>query len=196
VPDRPVLYVIACGGRPAADLPEFVTWAQAEGWDVCVIATPSGMKFLDAPRLAEMTGHPVRDDYKRPEDPDVLPFPPDAIVVAPATFNTTNKWAAGISDTLALGLLNEALCAGKPIIAVPNPNVTLARHPAFRRSVAFLRENGVRVLFDPEVYPLPRPNEGESTRDLFPWEAVKREISKSARNVRLLRRYGACPGSS
>lgn len=182
LPNRPVLYVIACGGRPAADLPEFVTWARGEGWDVCVIATPSGMKFLDAPRLAEITGHPVRHDYKRPEDPDVLPFPPDVIVVAPATFNTTNKWAGGISDTLALGILNEALCAGQPIIAVPNPNVTLARHPAFLRNIAFLRDNRVRVLFDPEAYPLPRPNEGESTRELFPWEAVRSEVSKAAKN--------------
>jgi phosphopantothenoylcysteine synthetase/decarboxylase len=173
-----VLYVIACGGRPAADLPGFVTWAQGEGWDVCVIATPAGMKFVDATRLAKLTGYPVRDDYKKPEDPDVLPFPPDAIVVAPATFNTTNKWAAGVSDTLALGLLNEALCAGQPIIAVPNPNVTLARHPAFLRNVAFLRENGVRVLFDPEVYPLPAPNEGEPSRDVFPWDAICAELSK------------------
>lgn len=174
-----VLYVIACGGRPAADVPEFVTWAQGEGWDVCVVATPAATKFLDADRLANLTGHPVRNDYKRPEDPDVLP-PSDAIVVAPATFNTTNKWAAGISDTLALGLLNEALCAGQPIIAVPNPNVTLAKHPVFRRSIEFLRGNGVTVLFDPGRYPLPDPNAGEPTRDLFPWAACRAEVTKVA----------------
>lgn len=179
MPKERVLYIIACGGRPAADLPAFVTWAQGEGWDVCVVATPAGMKFVDAERLAELTRYPVRQDYKRPEEPDALPFPPDAIVVTPATFNTTNKWAAGVSDTLALGLLNEALCAGQPIIAVPNPNETLARHPAFLRSVGFLRENGVRVLFDPAVYPLPAPNEGESSRDVFPWEAVREELSKA-----------------
>ncbi len=134
----PVLYVIACGGRPAADLPEFITWAKTCGWDVCVIATPSGMKFLDADRLARLTGHPVRSDYKQPDDPDVLPFPPQVLVAAPATFNTVNKWAAGISDTLALGLLNEALCADNEIIAAPFPNKTLAAHPAFRRSRALI----------------------------------------------------------
>jgi phosphopantothenoylcysteine synthetase/decarboxylase len=174
-----VLYVIACGGRPAADLPAFVTWTQSQGWDTCVIGTPAGMKFLDAPLLTEMTGHPVRDDYKRPEDPDVLPFPPDAFVVAPATFNTINKWAAGISDTLALGLLNEGLSSGTPIIAVPNPNTTLAKHPAFLRSVEFLRESGVRVLFDPQAYPLPTPNLGEPSRDLFPWDALQREVAEA-----------------
>ena len=175
---RPVLYVIACGGRPAGDLPEFVAWAQERGWDVCLVATPAGTKFIDWARLAEMTGHPVRDDYKQPEDPDVLPFPPDAFVVAPATFNTINKWANGISDTLALGLLNEGLAAGQPIIAVPNPNQTLARHPAFLRSVAFLRECGVLVIFDPAVYPLTTPNLGEASRELFPWQALKKALAQ------------------
>jgi phosphopantothenoylcysteine synthetase/decarboxylase len=173
-----VLYVIACGGRPASDLPEFVTWAQAQGWDVCVIATPAGTKFLAMAQLARLTGHPVRDDYKRPDDPDVLPFPPDAYVVAPATFNTINKWANGISDTLALGLLNEGLAAGQPVIAVPNPNQTLAKHPAFLRNVAFLRASGVEVIFEPSKYPLPTPNLGEASRDLFPWHALKEAVTR------------------
>ena len=57
---QPVLYVIACGGRPGGQLPAFVSFAQEQGWDVCVIATPAGTKFLDAERLADLTGHPVR----------------------------------------------------------------------------------------------------------------------------------------
>jgi hypothetical protein len=61
-PDRPhrVLYVIACGGRPAGDLPAFVEEAQANGWEVCVIATPSALKFMDLDHLASLTGHVVR----------------------------------------------------------------------------------------------------------------------------------------
>ena len=173
---RPVLYVVACGARPAADLPLFITWTQEQGWDTCVVVTPFALRFADAAGLAELTGHPVRSDYKRPEDPDVLP-PADAFAVAPCTFNTLNKWAAGVSDTLALGLLNEALCSGAPIVAVPNPNALLARHPAFPRSVTFLRECGVRVLFDPELYPLPTPNLGEASRDLFPWDALKAVVA-------------------
>jgi phosphopantothenoylcysteine synthetase/decarboxylase len=185
----PVLYVIACGGRPAADLPAFIEHAQAARWDVCVVATPSGMKFLDAPGLAVLTGHPVRSDYKRPDDPDVLP-PPDAVVVAPATFNTINKWAAGISDTLALGILNEAIGVRLPVIAVPFPNVALARHPAFERGMADLRACGVRLVFDPDAYPLPTPNLGPASRDLFPWPALRArfdeltaEISRSATDL-------------
>jgi phosphopantothenoylcysteine synthetase/decarboxylase len=174
-PREPVLYVIACGGRPASDLFQFCELALAQGWDVCVIATPSAVKFLDPDRLASLTGHPVRSDYKHPEEPDVLP-PPDAFVVAPATFNTINKLAAGISDTLALGLLNEAIGAGQPVIVVPFTSQPLARHPIFAASLATLRSWGVRLIFDPERYPLPAPDEGEPGSPLFPWPALATEL--------------------
>lgn len=168
----PVLYVIACGGRPAGQLPDFVRFAQNEGWDVCVIATPDGTKFLDAEQLAELTGHPVRVYYKDPDEPDVLP-PPDAFVVAPATFNTINKLAGGISDTLALGLVNEAVGLGLPIIAAPWPSIQLARHPVFQRSVAALRAWGATVILD--LAHLPQASENPA---VFPWEEVRTELVK------------------
>lgn len=165
---QPVLYVVACGGRPAADLPPFISQMQADGWHVCVIATPSAVKFMNLDEIAAITGHQVRYDYKQPDEPDVLPFP-DAYVIAPATFNTINKMASGASDTLALGMLNEAIGLPLPIIAVPTPNVALARHPAFVASVQALRSWGVELLFDPDRYPLPTPNMGPPAAALFPW---------------------------
>ena len=172
---RRVLYIVACGGRPASDLPQFIQHAQNQQWEVCVIATPSAMKFLDPSQMAALTGHPVRSDYKQPDDPDILP-PPDAFAVAPATFNTINKLAAGISDTLALGLLNEAIGTGLPIIAVPFPNQKLARHPAFTASITALRSWGVHLIFDPEQHPLPVPNQGEPGNNLFPWPALREAL--------------------
>jgi hypothetical protein len=168
----PVLYVIACGGPRAADLPIFVRFAQTKGWDVCVIATPDGAKFVDAGLLAELTGHPVRVHYKQPDEPDVLPAP-DAVVIAPATFNTVNKLVAGISDTLALGLTNEAIGLGLPVLVVPWPNADLARHPAFPKSVAALREWGVTVILDP--IRLPRASQEAAG---FPWEVLQAELQK------------------
>jgi hypothetical protein len=173
--DRPVLYLVACGGRPAGFLEPFVKDLQESGWEVCVIATPSALKFMNTDRLAELTGHPVRYDYKQPDEPDVLP-PPDAVVVAPATFNTINKWAYGSSDTLALGLLNEAIGLEIPVIAVPTPSTALVKHPAFSESVARLRSWGVAVLLDPDRYPLPEPNMGPPAAELFPWEALRGEV--------------------
>ena len=150
-----MLYIIACGAPPASQLPGFVRDAQHQGWEVCVVATPDGLKFLDEGNLAGLTGHPVRNRYKRPDEPDILPAP-DAVIVVPATFNTINKWVQGISDTLALGLLNEAIGRRLPIAAVPWPNTALATHPVFLRSIATLREWGVRVILD--LGRLPQPS--------------------------------------
>ena len=174
----PVLYVVACGGPPAAELPEFVRFAGEQGWDVCVIATPDGTKFLDAAQLASLTGHPVRSQYKNPDEPDVLP-PADAFVVAPATFSTINRWALGTSDTLALGLLNEAVGLGRPMAAVPWPNAALARHPAFQRSVAALREWGIRVIFDPARLPDAAPGPA-----VFPWADLRADLARLRGDVR------------
>jgi hypothetical protein len=165
-----VLYVVACGGYVAGRLDGFISTRQERGWDVCVIATPSGLKFMDRIRMETLTGHVVRHDYKQPDEPDVLP-PADAIVVAPATFNTINKLAGGISDTLALGVLHEAIGLGLPVVAVPTPNSALAKHPVFGASVAALRSWGVQVLFDLEKYPMPPPRVGVA--DFFPWPALE-----------------------
>jgi phosphopantothenoylcysteine synthetase/decarboxylase len=66
--------------------------------------------------------------------------------VVPATFNTVNKWAAGISDTFALGVLNEAIGLKLPIIVAPYAKPSLAAHPAFRVSLEKLNGWGVNVL--------------------------------------------------
>src|SRR5581483_6471224 len=151
---RGVLYVIACASPTAQLVPNLVTQAQGDGWDVCVIATPQGTKFVDLPLLEHLTGHPVRSEYKHPDAPDILPRA-DAIVVFPATFNTLNKWALGITDTLALGLLCEYTGFKMPIVAVPGilSASGLDTHPAFSRSLRMLRKHGVHVLYRPDLYP-------------------------------------------
>lgn len=145
-----VLYVVACAAPAAADLARLVVLAQAEGWQVHVVTTPTGTRFVDADELERLTGDRVRSTYRMPGEPKGLP-PADAVVVAPATFNTINKWAGGLADTFAVGLLCEVTGFGVPIVAVPLLKDALARHLAFGRSVETLREMGVRVLFDPDA---------------------------------------------
>jgi phosphopantothenoylcysteine synthetase/decarboxylase len=157
-----VLYVVTCAAGPARDVHVLVELARADGWDVCSVLTPSARSFVDAAKLEVQTGHPVRSEYKKPDEPDVLP-PPDAIIVAPASFNTINKWAAGISDTLALGLITEAIGKGIPLVTVPAVNAAQVKHPAWDGSVATLRSAGVQVLHGEGVYPAHPPGEGLST---------------------------------
>ncbi len=154
VQQREVLYIISCASRAAQQVPELVATAQRGGWVTCVIATPQAIKFLDRSLLEHLTGYPVRSEYKHPDEPDVLPRA-DAMIVFPATFNTINKWALGISDTLALGLLCEYTGLHLPIVAVPCvlTHSGLDTHPAFPHSLERLRSYGVEVLYEPETYP-------------------------------------------
>lgn len=164
-----VLYLVACGSPVARDAGVLVDLAHERGWDVCVVTTPDGRKFVDAAALKAQTGHPVRSTYKNPGDDDVLP-PPDAIIVAPATVNTVNKWAAGIADTLALGLLIESYGLSLPTVAVPYTNAAMAAHPTLHESMSRLASWGVEILFGDDVLPLHPPRTGDQHRGRFPWK--------------------------
>ncbi|MER7107100.1 flavoprotein [Streptomyces sp. NPDC000229] len=143
-PSKPFLYVVVCASGVAGDVGKLITAAQERQWDVGVVATPLALGFIDTAAIEAQTGHPIRSAWRRPGDPRPLPDP-DAIAVAPATFNTLNKWAAGISDTLALGILCEAYGAGVPTAVLPCLSTAQAAHPAYRRSLDALREMGVRI---------------------------------------------------
>jgi hypothetical protein len=168
---QPVLYVIACAAPPAAGVGELVSLAQERGWDVCVLTTPSARRFTDVAALERQTGHPVRSEYKDPGQPDVLP-PADAVIVAPATVNTINKWAAGICDTLALGILVESFGKRLPVVALPSTNRAHAAHPVFTENLGKLRSWGVTVLFGGDVLALPDPDAAGTDLGRFPWSAT------------------------
>jgi phosphopantothenoylcysteine synthetase/decarboxylase len=177
-----VLYVIACAAPPAADVARLVSLGQGRGWDVCVLTTPSGRRFADVAVLEDLTGHPVRSEYKNPGEPDVLPAA-DGIIVAPATVNTINKWAAGICDTLALGILVEAIGMGLPIVAVPSTNRAHAAHPAFIENIAKLRSWGVNMLFGPDILPAHDPGTPDSYLRMFPWQKAIEIIAQRGLSV-------------
>lgn len=162
----PVLYLVVCAAPAAAHADEFVALAQDAGWDVRVVATPLGTRFANVERLSDLTCDRVRSEFRMPGDEPGLP-PADAVVVAPATFNTINKWTAGIADTFAVSLLCELTGFGVPILVVPLLKAELARHMAFARSLEALESMGVHVLFDPLAPP--------DTR-MPPWPRILDEV--------------------
>lgn len=165
-----MLYLVVCGAPPANQIGQLVSLAQSAGWEIGVIATPAATTFLEIHTLEAQTGRAVRVAYRTPGESD--PFPePDAIVVAPATFNTLNKWALGITDTLAVGILCEYLGRDMPIVAVPCLKQDLARHPAFPKSRNILKKCGVRILHEPNKYRSP---------EIVPWESILQELLQMA----------------
>jgi phosphopantothenoylcysteine synthetase/decarboxylase len=165
--DSRVLTVVVCGAGPATAIDALVKLAQDRGWTVQVIATPAALEFFDEAAIQDQTGNPVRSQYTSPGAPRSLV--PDAILVAPATYNTINKWAQGISDTYALGVLAETTGLGVPIVVLPFVNAALASRVPFRRSVESLRAEGVRILLGPGgIQPHP-PRTGGKLIDSYPW---------------------------
>jgi phosphopantothenoylcysteine synthetase/decarboxylase len=116
------------------------------GWAVCAITTPAALAWVDVEALTKATGHPVRTEFRSPDDAEFAPRG-DAVLVAPASFNTINKCAAGINDNLALGLINEALGSPSiPIALLPWVNGSLNDHPAYQPGLARLRDAGARII--------------------------------------------------
>ena len=169
--DSRVLYLIACAAPPALRIRTGIEACQRAGWEVCLILTPSARRWLagDIAELESLTGHKVRSEYKLPTEADVLP-PPDALLVAPGTFNTLSKWALGISDTLALGLVTEALGLTLPVTVLPYLNAAQAAHPAFPHTIQVLRDSGVTVLLGNSGFLPHTPKHGDP--DSYPWDAA------------------------
>jgi phosphopantothenoylcysteine synthetase/decarboxylase len=144
-----------------------VRLAQQRSWTVRAIPTPDALSFVNPAALETMTGNAVEVGYRSPSD--VRPPRPDALIVAPATFNTVNKSALGITDTHALGVIAEAIGREIPVVMVPWVNAPLAARAPFRQSLAQLRDEGVSILLR-EDHPPPRPfGVNSSDIDAFPW---------------------------
>ena len=140
-----VLYWIMCAAPPVQDWQDASRQLQEDSWDLYAVPTQAAASWLDLDSLGDVTGHPVRTRPRLPHESDELP-PASVVLVAPATFNTLNQWAAGINDTLPLGLLNELLGLQVPIVVAMYCKAALAAHPAYRPNITRLQQAGATVL--------------------------------------------------
>lgn len=133
------LGIVVCGAPLASRAVDIATAAAKAGWDVALTLTGAAEQWAGSHDLP-----PVERGC-------------DALAVCPLTFNSANKWAVGIADTSWLGVLNESLAAGLPIVAVPMVNETLWRHPAWDSTLARLSDAGVTLLDPATGYAQARP---------------------------------------
>ncbi|WP_458087584.1 flavoprotein [Streptomyces malaysiensis] len=163
-----VLYLFGSAAPPVLNIAGVIERAQADGWNVCLGLTPTAARWLDdkLTELEELTGHPVRSQYKLPWEPDAWP-PADAAVLAPATFNTINQWALGITEKFIVGFVAEAIGKGIPTVTMPCVNAAYVQHTQFDTSIATLRAMEVHVLYGKGGF---IPNEpGKGRPDAYPW---------------------------
>ena len=162
------LALVVCGAGPAAAIGTMIGLAHERDWTVQIIATPAALDFFDASAVERLAGASVRSAYRGPGAPRSEPA--DAVIVAPATYNTICKWALGISDTYALGVLAETTGLAVPTVVLPFVNSALAGRVPFRRSVDVLRAEGVHILIGSGgIQPHP-PRSGDSLIDTYAWD--------------------------
>ena len=166
-----VLTVVVSGAGAASDVGTLVKEALGRRWVVQVVATPSALAFFDASEIEALTGSPVRSAHRSPGEPRSRV--PDAIIVAPATFNLLNQWALGIADSYALAVLAEQTGMAIPTVVLPAVSAPLAARPQFARSVKALRAEGVSVLLGPGG-----SAPSGAADDDFPWQLALDEAAE------------------
>lgn len=171
------LYLLGSAAPPVLDIAPVIEEAQSAGYDVCLGLTPAAARWLE-PQVSELerlTGHPVRSEYKWPGAGDAWPRA-EVALFAPATFNSLNAWALGLTSSFVVGFAAEAIGKAIPLIAMPCVNAAYAQHRALDRSVAELRGMGVRVLYGEGGF-VPNPS-GE--RRPYPWDLALGAVRETA----------------
>jgi phosphopantothenoylcysteine synthetase/decarboxylase len=175
------LQILVCAAGPAADVAQLITTATQRSWTTAVTATPSALDFIDALAIERLTGHPVRSTYRSPPGTRRSLPATDALIIAPATYNSVNKIALGIADNYAMTTVAELIGRQVPTVVVPFVNAALAARAPFQRAVTGLRSERVRVLFgaDEGWEPHP-PGTGDSRQRVFPWAAALESATRLA----------------
>lgn len=163
------LCIVVCGAGPASEVGKLVSLAQRRDWSVHIVATPVALNFLDLAALERLTGTAVRHDYgQRATGPRSSHS--HALIIAPGTYNSINKLAAGINDTYALNVAAEALGRGVRTAILPFVNSALAARLPFQKAVESLRAEGVNVLLGEGLWEPHPPGSGSGLVSVFPWQ--------------------------
>lgn len=119
---------------------------QEEGIDVQVAATRSALAFVGEATWEGLTGHKVHSDTLAPGGMMGhidLPDQADLLIVCPATANTLAKLAGGQAGDLVSAM---CLATTAPVLLAPAMNVNMWNHPATRRNLETLRQDGYKII--------------------------------------------------
>lgn len=140
-----VAYLVLSGTTMSSRCPEILRGLVGLGFPtVIAIPTPNSARVIAPRKLADIDGARVVESYF---DPAIRPRPPRGVALfAPCSFNSLNKLAHGIADSLALSVVAEAIGRATPVIVAPSLNQPLLDHPAARASMATLAAWGVQIV--------------------------------------------------
>ncbi|MEM9625194.1 MAG: bifunctional phosphopantothenoylcysteine decarboxylase/phosphopantothenate--cysteine ligase CoaBC [Pseudomonadota bacterium] len=142
-----VLLIIA-GGIAAYKSLEVIRRLQDYGIAVRCILTEAGSAFVTPLSVASLSGDKVFTDlFSLTDEAEMghiqLSRDADLVVVAPATADLIGKMACGLADDLASTAL---MATDKPVLIAPAMNPEMWQHPATRRNIRQLRDDGIHLV--------------------------------------------------
>jgi len=146
------ILVIIGGGIAAYKALDLIRRLRERGARVVPVLTEAGAQFVTPLSVAALAGETVhRELFDLTAEAEMghiqLSRSADLIVVAPATADLMAKMAAGLAGDLASTLL---LATDQRVLLAPAMNLRMWDHPATRRNLARLREDGILTV-GPEV---------------------------------------------
>ena len=142
------ILLIVGGGIAAYKACALIRLIRKQGASVRCVLTDGGAQFVTPMTLAALSEQPVHTSlWDLKDEAEMghiqLSREADLVVVCPATADLVASMANGLARDLATTLL---LATDKPVLAVPAMNVRMWQHPATRRNIARLLEDGVSVM--------------------------------------------------
>lgn len=118
--------------------------------DVKVVVTPNALNFVTKTTLESLSRNSVdieQFNIKEYKPEHIALTEADIFVIAPASANTIAKMAHGICDNL----LTSTYCAfNKQVVIAPCMNTNMWENPAVIKNIAYLKEQGIKVI-EPET---------------------------------------------
>lgn len=145
--NRKILLCVS-GGIAVYKAVALVSKLSQAGASVKVIMTESAREFVQPLTFQVMSRNDVYYDTFDEKESSVIAHIDladwaDLIIVAPATANVIGKLANGIGDDMVTTTL---LAATAPIWVAPAMNVHMYDHPAVKRNIQQLHEDGIRFI--------------------------------------------------
>ncbi|MED1741766.1 bifunctional phosphopantothenoylcysteine decarboxylase/phosphopantothenate--cysteine ligase CoaBC [Bacillus swezeyi] len=151
--DRNILLCVS-GGIAVYKAAALTSKLVQAGANVKVIMTKSACEFVSPLTFQALSRHDVYTDTFEERNPRVIAHIDaadwaDLVIVAPATANIIGKLASGIADDM---LTTTLLATTAPVWIAPAMNVHMYDHPAVKRNISVLYNDGCRFIEPSEGY--------------------------------------------
>jgi len=148
------ILLIIGGGIAAYKSLDLIRRLRERGAEVTPVLTRAATEFVTPLSISALAGEKGYTDlFDLTDEAEMghiqLSRVADLVLVAPATADLMARMAQGLANDLATTLL---LATDTPVMIAPSMNVRMWEHPATRRNLSVLRQDGVTVV---------GPNEGD-----------------------------------